>query len=90
MSKESQAQLRRLSPDGREREAYTILDKERLIAFSYLKPVIDKYGREGFWNHTILVPIIDYIESSKAIEKFRPFFIKNMKNPVQPLKPIVM
>jgi len=34
---------------------------EKIVAISYLKLKQDEYCRETLWNHTILVPIQDYL-----------------------------
>jgi hypothetical protein len=64
LSEESKDHLLKLGADlAGETIVQTTLCKDKLIAFSYLKPTRDEFGRQGVWNHTILVPC-------SAIHKF--------------------
>ncbi len=40
------------------------LPTEQVVAIQHIEPTSDKSGREGVWNHTILIPIREYIQHS--------------------------
>lgn len=58
------------------------LEKEQLVAISYLKPQQDEYDRKGMWNHTILIPIREYLKKTDPIRLAEPYFIKEVPSAI--------
>jgi len=69
----------------------TILWEDSVVAYSYLKPTRDEYGRPGVFNHTILVRFETLIDLLDPVTKIRPLFAVNLeKPPADPLPPLVV
>ena len=64
------------------------LSSEDLLAISYVKPVKDKYMRQGIYNHTLLCKTSDYIKLNPPT-MFERYLTKNLVSPpTNPLRPI--
>lgn len=63
-------------------ELRTIFWDDQLVAYTYLKPTRDEaYGRAGFYNHTILVPIQWFIDGADIQAKVGLLFMRDLENP---------
>lgn len=63
------------------------LPTEQVVAIQYITKTVVS-DREGIWNHTILIPIDEYIRRTNPYKLFSKYFItENMKAPIS-LKPI--
>ena len=65
-------------------------DKFQLLSISLLRPVHGDDGRDGYWNHTILVPFKDYLELTEPINIFKPYFIHDLASAPKTLEPIMI
>ena len=63
---------------------------EKTLTATYLCPSSDEYGRNGMWNHTILISIGDYLKLKppELSGIFNPHFIRNLSVPPKRLEPI--
>jgi hypothetical protein len=59
-----------------------------LISVSYVKPVTDQHGRQGTWNHTIIVKIDEFLQISQPSTILSPFLIRSLDAPPQVFPPI--
>jgi hypothetical protein len=85
-----EAEVKKLGTDHL--EVRTILWDDKLVAYSFLKPTRDEaYGRSGTFNHTILVPILWYIDGSNIGTKIPALFWRNLEQPPKnPLSKLVI
>ncbi len=67
----------------------TILN-EHFGAVSYIEPIRDEYNRKGVWNHTIIVNLKEYFESTAPTELLAKSFIRYSANPPKKLEPITL
>lgn len=65
----------------------TWLPKDQAVAVSYLSYTLDEYARRNMWNHTIVIPILDYMNIHSP-DLFEPFFVRETDEPPQNLKPL--
>ena len=63
---------------------------ENVLSVSLVKPVTDEFGREGVWNHTILVPIGAYLQFTQPSRLLSAHFIHGLDDPSITLHPIVV
>ncbi len=82
-----ETQLKNLGQDHL--ELRTILWDDQLVAYSYLKPTRDEYGRAGIYNHTILVPIQHFIDDCDAATKIAPHFLRDLEQPPKNPLPLI-
>jgi len=61
---------------------------EQCIAVSYVKKTHDEYGREGLYNHTILIKLSDYCAWTQPKKLLDPYFIKNGDKSPERLEPL--
>lgn len=54
-------------------------------AVSYIEPVRDEYNRKGVWNHTIIVNLKEYFNSTAPITMFANKFFTYTVNPPKQL-----
>jgi hypothetical protein len=47
-----------------------------VLAVSKVHPAKDEYGRNGVWNHTIVIDINDYVKLTQPHNLFASHFIK--------------
>jgi len=59
-----------------------------VYSITFLKPVVDNYGRHASWNHTILLHAKDYIKYTQPLQKCKPLFITELAEPVPMLEPL--
>jgi len=79
--------------DNAEQEVYLQIwfPTENVLAVTYIRPVRDEYTRDGVWNHTILLPITDYLQLSQPITVLAPHFIREFAGePLNHLEPIII
>ena len=50
----------------------------------------DQYGRDGVWNHTIAMRLMDYLACMQPSKILAPYFVANLKEPVKKLEPITV
>jgi len=79
VSDRNQAILRSLGAESNGK--YHWLRTEQVIAFHYIEEVSDGNGRKWVVNHTLLIPIHDYIRLTNPFEKLDSLFIKGIHNP---------
>lgn len=48
----------------------------------------DEYGRDGVWNHTIALRLMDYLAYMQPSKVLTPHFIKKLQKPPSKLEPI--
>ena len=65
------------------------LPQENIVSVSYLKPGKDGYGRRVMWNHTILMPVEEFLKHTSTT-LFEPYFIKQLSRAPQELDPIII
>jgi len=58
------------------------------ITISRVHSVDDEFGRDGVWNHTIAINILDYLAYTQPTNHVRPYFINKLEKPVSSLQPI--
>ena len=51
------------------------LPTEQVVAIQHIEQATDKDGREGVWNHTLLIPIGEYIRLTDPCKLFSKYFI---------------
>lgn len=52
------------------------LPTEQAVAIQLIDEVKDDYGRTGVWNHTLLIPIDEYIRLTNPYALFSKYFFK--------------
>lgn len=65
------------------------LPTEQVVAIQLIDQVKDDYGRIGVWNHTLLIPIDEYIRLTNPYKLFSKHFLKKGDIP-ETLKPITL
>lgn len=54
-------------------------------AVSYVEPIHDEYNRKGVWNHTIIINLKDYFNSTEPIILFANLFFTFTEKPPKKL-----
>lgn len=67
---------------------YSYLPTENLIAVTYLKPTKDDHGRNGVWNNTLFIKVLDYLKLSNPIKLFKPYTLHSAEEVPKNLEPI--
>ena len=50
----------------------------------------DEYGRDGVWNHTIAMRLMDYLAYMQPSKVLASHFVAVLKEPVEKLEPIII
>lgn len=86
--------LRDLCLIGEQVSSETIMEmwwhKEKVVTISFIRPTQDKDNRKGSWNHTIIIPIMDYLKLTQPKTIFAPYFIKELTEPPESLESITI
>ena len=51
------------------------------ITITQVQAASDEYGRDGVWNHTIAVNILDYLAYTQPTKMLAPHFIGKLEKP---------
>jgi hypothetical protein len=87
ISDENLHRLRENKPTPNDEIYY--IPSEKLIAIQHVKDVVRKQ-RVGVWNHTLLIPVSEYIRDNDPLTKYSRFFIKEVDDPPSYLEPITI
>ena len=61
---------------------------EKAVTVSYVSPRHDEYGRKGVWNHTIILPIHDFLRLSQPATMLKAHFLPRLDVPPTSLSQI--
>lgn len=50
----------------------------------------DEYGRNGIWNHTIAMKLLDYLAYMQPSKLLQPYFIEKLDKPPTWLEPLTV
>ena len=76
----------RLPQGQKEATVQMMLPTEDVITISHLQRKVDNYGREGIWNHTIIMRISDYLNVYPPINLVKDqLLVTKVTNPLLPL-----
>jgi len=85
LSKENFAKLQDLKGEG---TVPLWWSEERVVTVSLLRQVKDEFGRRGTWNHTILIPALDYVAATDPVSLLEQYFMEPTDKPPRTLKPL--
>jgi hypothetical protein len=90
----SQDMLQKLIHVGDKEKHETIIplywEPEKLITISYIKLVEDKFGRQGIWNHTIIIRVKDFIYYAQPTLLIQKYFIRDEESLPLKLEPLII
>jgi len=66
---------------------YSNLWPNGVITITQVHKVQDEFGRNGVWNSTIAIRLMDYLAYTQPLKLFSHYFIKELEKPVK-LEPI--
>ena len=69
----------------KEPECLRTIVNDHYGAVSYIEPVQDEYNRKGVWNHTIIVDLKDYFNSTAPVTVFANSFFTYSESPPKKL-----
>lgn len=85
LSSENMALLRSLGNNIHKEQCFRVyFPNNDVFAISFLRPTVDRFGRKGSWNHTILIP------TDALTTLLHPHFIHNLDAPPISLEPIMI
>lgn len=74
-----------LGNGAKEPQCLRTIINDQYGAVSYIEPVHDEYNRKGVWNHTIIINLKDYFNSTTPIKLFQNHFLAYTKSPPKKL-----
>lgn len=74
----------------KEPKDYSNLWPNGIITVTHVHSVNDEYGRDGVWNHTIAMRLMDYLEFAQPLKIFASHFIIDLPSPPKTLETITI
>jgi len=74
-----------LGNGAKEPQCLRTIINDQYGAVSYIEPVHDEYNRKGVWNHTIIVNLKDYFNSTAPLKLFQNHFLAYTESPPKKL-----
>ena len=74
-----------LGNGAKESQCLRTIINDHYGAVSYIEPIHDEYNRKGVWNHTIIINLKDYFNSTAPIKLFSNHFLTYQDTPPKKL-----
>jgi len=71
-------------------DGYSNLWPNGVITITHIHSTHDEYGRNGVWNHTIAMRLMDYLAYMQPAKMLSSHFIVKLEKPPKQLKPITV